>query len=55
MIDGLVAELLKQRAAARARKDFAAADGIRDALAGLGIQVDDTPAGTRWSLRKPGT
>ncbi len=52
VIDGLVAEMLKQRAAARARKDFAAADGIRDALAVLGIQIEDTPQGPRWSLRR---
>ena len=54
MIDGLVAEMLKQREAARGRKDFAAADGIRDALAALGVQVDDTPQGPRWSLRSSG-
>ena len=40
----------KQREAARERKDFAAADAIRDTLAGLGVEVSDTPNGPRWSL-----
>jgi len=43
-IDALVAE----RAAARARKDFAEADRIRDALATEGIVVRDTPEGPTW-------
>ena len=50
VVDGLVGALLEQRAAARARKDFAAADALRDSLASLGITVTDTPAGPRWSL-----
>ncbi len=54
VVAGLVAEMLKQRDAARARKDFAAADGIRDALAALGVQVEDTTQGPRWSLRSSG-
>ncbi|HWH98814.1 MAG TPA: cysteine--tRNA ligase [Propionibacteriaceae bacterium] len=49
-VDGLVAELLKQRAAARERKDFASADAIRDSLARLGIEVSDTPQGPRWKV-----
>ena len=50
VVDGLVTALLEQRAQARARKDFAAADAARDTLAGLGITIDDTPSGPRWSL-----
>jgi cysteinyl-tRNA synthetase len=50
VVDGLVAELLEQRQLARGRRDFAAADAIRDTLAGLGVEVSDTPSGTRWSL-----
>jgi cysteinyl-tRNA synthetase len=50
VVDGLVAELLEQRQLARTRRDFAAADAIRDTLAGLGVEVSDTPNGTRWSL-----
>ncbi|MGY1825885.1 MULTISPECIES: cysteine--tRNA ligase [unclassified Blastococcus] len=48
--DGLVALALEQRQAARARKDFTAADAIRDQLAALGVQVEDTPQGPRWEL-----
>jgi cysteinyl-tRNA synthetase len=50
VIDGLIAELLKQRESARERKDFAAADAIRDSLAQLGVEVSDTPQGPRWKL-----
>ena len=52
VVDGLVNELLSQRQAARARKDFATADAVRDALARLGVEVSDTPTGFRWSLRQ---
>ena len=40
--------LLEQREAARAAKDFATADGIRDQLAAAGIQIEDGSGGTRW-------
>jgi cysteinyl-tRNA synthetase len=40
--------LLEQRAAARAARDFAASDRLRDELAGLGIAVEDTRDGQRW-------
>jgi cysteinyl-tRNA synthetase len=40
--------LLEERRAARARRDFAAADGIRDELAAAGVQIEDGPDGTRW-------
>ena len=49
-IDGLIALLLEQREAARARKDFAGADAIRDRIAAMGISIEDTPAGPRWSV-----
>jgi cysteinyl-tRNA synthetase len=51
VVDGLVTELLKHREAARERKDFAAADAIRDSLAALGVEVSDTPQGPRWRVR----
>jgi len=41
-IDGLIKLALEQRQAARERKDFAAADQIRDQIASLGITVEDT-------------
>ena len=50
VLDGLVSLALEQRAAARARKDFAAADAIRDQIAALGVVIEDTPQGTRWSI-----
>ena len=50
VVDGLVAELLAQRQTARERRDFAAADAIRDSLAALGVEVSDTPTGPRWKL-----
>ena len=49
-VDALVAGLLEQRAAARASKDFAAADAIRDQLKAAGIELEDTPQGPKWSL-----
>jgi cysteinyl-tRNA synthetase len=50
VVDGLVAVALEQRQAARARKDYAAADAIRDQLTSTGISIEDTPNGPRWSL-----
>jgi cysteinyl-tRNA synthetase len=44
----LVEQLLEQRQAARAERDFAAADAIRDRLADAGIVVEDRPEGPRW-------
>ena len=49
---GLVSLALEQRQAARARKDFAAADAIRDQLTSLGVSVEDTPQGPRWELTR---
>ncbi|HEX3621466.1 MAG TPA: cysteine--tRNA ligase [Acidimicrobiales bacterium] len=42
-----VAALVTQRERARAGRDFAAADAVRDRLDGLGWVVEDTPRGTR--------
>jgi cysteinyl-tRNA synthetase len=50
VIDGLVRVALAQRAAARERKDYAAADAIRDQLRAAGVAVEDTPEGPRWTL-----
>lgn len=50
VIGGLVELALEQRAAARLRKDFAAADAIRDQIAALGVVIEDTATGTRWSV-----
>jgi len=48
-MDGLIKLALEQREAARVRKDFTAADQIRDQIAALGITVEDTSNGPRWS------
>jgi cysteinyl-tRNA synthetase len=52
VVDALVAVTLEQRQAARGRKDYAAADAIRDGLAEAGILVEDTPNGPRWELKR---
>jgi cysteinyl-tRNA synthetase len=50
VVDALVTAQLEARAQARADKDFAAADAIRDALTASGIAIEDTSDGARWSL-----
>ena len=52
VVDALVAVALQQRQAARDRKDYAAADAIRDGLFDAGVVVEDTPQGPRWDLRR---
>jgi len=52
VVDALVSVALEQRQAARARKDYAAADSIREQLLAAGVVVEDTPAGPRWELAK---
>jgi cysteinyl-tRNA synthetase len=49
----LVEKILAARAQARADKDFARADALRDALTTAGIQVLDSAAGTTFE-RTPG-
>ncbi|MGI8532547.1 MAG: cysteine--tRNA ligase [Geodermatophilaceae bacterium] len=50
VVDALVRVALEQRAAARERRDFAAADAIRDRLSEVGVAVEDTAQGPRWTL-----
>ena len=49
-LGALVGRLIEQRAAARARRDFQAADEIRDVLAAAGIAIEDAQDETHWSL-----
>ena len=52
-IDAAAVEvLIETRAKARAAKDFAAADAARDALANMGVAIEDTADGTIWKLAK---
>jgi cysteinyl-tRNA synthetase len=53
-LDGTIKLALEQRTAARERKDFAASDAIRDGLAALGITIEDTAQGPRWSISRDG-
>jgi cysteinyl-tRNA synthetase len=53
VVDRLVSVVLQERAEARARKDWAAADRVRDSLAAAGVVVEDTPSGPRWTLGDP--
>ena len=49
-LDALVQTMITQRADARAAKDWATADRIRDAIAAAGIALEDTADGTHWTL-----
>jgi len=51
-LDGTIKLALEQREAARVRKDFAAADAIRDGLVALGITIEDSAQGPRWSITR---
>jgi cysteinyl-tRNA synthetase len=51
-LDGTIKLALEQREAARIRKDFAAADAIRDGLIALGITIEDSAQGPRWSITR---
>ncbi len=50
VVDTLVALVLDQRSQARARKDWATADAIRDQLDAAGLTIEDTADGVRWSI-----
>ena len=50
VVDALVAIAVQARADARARKDWAQADAVRDRLNASGIVLEDTPDGVRWRL-----
>ena len=49
-LDALIHTILEQRASARAEKDWATADRMRDVLAATGITVKDGAQGSTWSL-----
>jgi cysteinyl-tRNA synthetase len=52
VVGALVKLTLQQRDAARARRDYATSDAIRDGLEEIGVVVEDTPEGPRWELKR---
>jgi cysteinyl-tRNA synthetase len=49
--DAEIEALVAQRDEARAARDFARADALRDQLSERGVELLDTPQGTRWRRR----
>ncbi|EPI54679.1 DALR domain-containing protein, partial [Gardnerella vaginalis] len=50
VLESLIANQLEQRAIARAAKDFARADAIRDSLTAAGVVIEDCAQGSSWHL-----
>jgi len=50
VVDALVSVALDQRQAARERRDYQAADAIRNRLQAAGVLIEDTPDGPRWTI-----
>ena len=50
-LDVLVQAELERRSTARAGKDWAVADEVRDRLAAAGVEITDTADGAKWSLK----
>ncbi|PPK70642.1 cysteine--tRNA ligase [Actinokineospora auranticolor] len=51
-LDALVGDLLDERQRARANREFALADAIRDRLLAAGVAVEDTPGGPLWTIKE---
>jgi cysteinyl-tRNA synthetase len=51
VVDALVGVAIDQRQAARDRRDYRAADAIRDGLHAAGVLIEDTPDGPRWTIK----
>jgi len=52
VVDALATVALDQRQAAKDRKDYEAADTIRERLHAAGILIEDTPEGPRWTIKR---
>jgi cysteinyl-tRNA synthetase len=46
----VVDDLIRKRQSARKDKDFEQADAIRDQLGRMGVEIQDTPEGTKWDV-----
>jgi cysteinyl-tRNA synthetase len=51
LVDGLMQTIINLRQEARAKKDFATSDVIRDSLGKLSIVLKDGKEGTSWELK----
>ena len=49
-----IEDRLAERTRAREQREYARADAIRDELAAAGVEIEDTPAGSRWKLARRG-
>ena len=49
MLDSDIQALIDKRTEARKNRDFKTADEIRDQLKAMGIVLEDTPQGVKWS------
>lgn len=52
LLSQLMAMVLDVRERARQKKDFATADSIRDGLAKLGIEIQDSAEGPKWKIKR---
>jgi cysteinyl-tRNA synthetase len=52
VVEGLMQLVLKLRMEARARRDFATSDAVRDGLKEIGILLQDGKQGTTWEIQK---
>ena len=52
VLDHFVKQQIQKRSDAKANKDFATADRIRDELRAAGIALEDTTDGARWTLEQ---
>lgn len=50
IVDKLIGGMLEMRQQARKARDFKAADAIRDKLEAMGVKLEDTPDGTKWTI-----
>ena len=50
LVDGLIGMIVEQRLQAKAAKDWATSDRIRDELAALGVRIKDTKDGCEWTV-----